>query len=57
MVPPDDFVLLLDNPEGSSEESVPYADEDAGLADTGTSMNPGATEEDSAVAQPDARAI
>ena len=57
VVPQDDFDLLLDDPEGSSEESGPYTDEDAELADTGASTNPEATEEESATRQPDAGAI
>ena len=57
VVPPDDFGLLLDDPLSSSEESSPYTDEDAGLANTGTSMNPEPTEEESAVVHPGTGAI
>ena len=56
VVPPDSFGLLLDHPEGSSEELGPYADDDAGLDDTGTTENPKVTAEEPVVVQPDARA-
>jgi hypothetical protein len=54
VVPPDDFGLLLDDPEGSSEETGVYLDDEAELDDTGASANPEATVKDSAVAQPGA---
>jgi hypothetical protein len=54
VVPPDDFGLLLDDPEGSSEETGVYVDDEAELDDTGTSVNPEATAEESAAAQPGA---
>ena len=57
VVPQDDFGLWLDDPEGSSEESGPYRDEDAGLEDTGTSVNPEATDGEPAAAQPGAGAV
>ena len=43
VVPADDYGLLLDDPEGSSEETDVYHDADAGEEDTGTSADPGAT--------------
>ena len=42
VVPADDYGLLLDDPEGSSEETDVYRDADAGEEDTGTSADPGA---------------
>ena len=42
VVPADDYGLLLDDPEGSSEETDIYHDMDAGEVDTGTSVDPGA---------------
>ena len=43
VVPTEDYGLLLDDPEGSSEETDIYRDADAGEEDTGTSADPGAT--------------
>jgi hypothetical protein len=54
---PDDFGLALDDPTGSSEESGPSADDDAGLEDIGASVNPEATAEETTVAQPDAGVV
>ena len=42
VVPADDYGLLLDDPEGSSEETDIYHDMDAGEVDTGPSVDPGA---------------
>ena len=41
VVPANDYGLLLDDPEGSSEETGIYYDTDAGEEDTGTSADPG----------------
>ena len=56
VIPPDDFGLQLDDPEGSFEESGPYEDEDAGLEDIGNSVDPEAIEEEPAAARPGAGA-
>ena len=45
-MPADDYGLLLDDPEGSSEETDIYRDTDTEEGDTGTSANPEATEGD-----------
>ena len=42
VVPADDYKFLLDDPEGSSEETGVYHNADAGEEDTGTSADPGA---------------
>ena len=42
VVPADDYGLLLDDPEGSSEETDVYRDADVGEEDIGTSADPGA---------------
>jgi hypothetical protein len=57
VVPPDDFGLLLDDPEGSSEETGVYVDDEAELADTGASVNPEATAEEPAATQPGAGTV
>ena len=41
-MPADDYGLLLDDPEVSSEETGVYHDTDAEEEDTGTSADPGA---------------
>ena len=46
VVPADDCGLLLDDPEGSSEETGVYRDKGIDEGDTGTSANPDATEGD-----------
>lgn len=56
-MPPNDFGLVLNDPLGSSKESVPYANDDAGLDDTGASENPEVTPEEPMVTQPDMGAV
>ena len=41
-MPADDYSLLLDDPEGSSEETDVYRNVDAREEDTGTPADPGA---------------
>lgn len=54
VMPADDFGLLLDDPEGSSEETGIYDDVDADEEGTGTSANPEHTEGEPAAARPSA---
>ena len=53
-MPADDHGLLLYDPEGSSEETGIYGDDDAGEEDAGISANPKAAEEEPAAARPGA---
>ena len=46
-LPPDNFGLALDDPVGSSTESGPYTDDEAGLDDIGISADPEAVAKES----------
>ena len=56
-VPSNNFGMALNDAAGTSEESGPYTDDEAGLDDSGTSANPEATMEELAVKQPDTGAV